>query len=83
MKIETQMIQNSIFTFKRTDEQNGSLHQHKSTFVVIDYYQGFKVSFLRLILREFKRKKTRAIWVDYTSPEFKMAPTPLTLSGFQ
>ena len=57
MKIETQMIQNSIFTFKRTDEQNGSLHQHKSTFVVIDYYQGFKVSFLRLILREFKRKK--------------------------
>ena len=58
MKIETQMIQNSIFTFKRTDEQNGSLHQHKSTFVVIDYYQGFKLPFLRLILREFKRKKT-------------------------
>ena len=56
MKIETQMIQNSIFTFKRIDEQNGSLHQHKSTFVVIDYYQGFKPPFLRLILREFKRK---------------------------
>jgi len=56
MKIETQMIQNSIFTFKRIDEQNGSLHQHKSTFVVIDYYQGFKLPFLRLILREFKRK---------------------------
>ena len=56
MKIETQMIQNSIFTFKRIDEQNGSLHQHKSTFVVIDYYQGFKPPFLRLVLREFKRK---------------------------
>ena len=56
MKIETQMIQNSIFTFKRIDEQNGSLHQHKSTFVVIDYYQGFKLPFSRLILREFKRK---------------------------
>ena len=57
MKIETQIIQNSIFTFKRIDEQNGSLHQHnKSTFVVIDYYQGFKPPFLRLILREFKRK---------------------------
>ena len=27
------------------DEQNGSLHQHKSTFVVIDYYQGFKPPF--------------------------------------
>ena len=50
MKIETQMIQNSIFAFKRIDEQNGSLHQHKSTFVVIDYYQGFKPPFLRLIL---------------------------------
>ena len=50
MKIETQMIQNSIFTFKRIDEQNGSLHQHKSTFVVIDYYQGFKPPFLRQIL---------------------------------
>ena len=58
MKIETQMIQNSIFTSKRIDEQNGSLHQHKSTFVVIDYYQGFKPPFLRLILREFKEKKT-------------------------
>ena len=56
MKIETQMIQNSIFTFKRTDEKNGSLHQHKSTFVVIYYYQGFKPPFLRLVLREFKRK---------------------------
>ena len=56
MKIETQMIQNSIFTSKRIDEQNGSLHQHKSTFVVIDYYQGFKPPFLRLILREFKGK---------------------------
>ena len=56
MKIETQMIQNSIFTFKRIDEQNGSLSQHKSTFVVIEYYQGFKAPFLRLILREFKRK---------------------------
>ena len=56
MKIETQMIQNSIFTFKRIDEQNGSLHQHKSTFFVIDYYQGFKPPFLRLILQEFKRK---------------------------
>ena len=56
MKIETQMIQNSIFTFKRIDEQNGSLHQHKSTFVVIDYYQGFKPPFLRLILRECNRK---------------------------
>ena len=56
MKIETQMIQNSIFTFKRIDDQNGSLHQHKSTFVLIDYYQGFKPPFLRLILREFKRK---------------------------
>ena len=54
--IETQMIQNSIFTSKRIDEQNGSLHQHKSTFVVIDYYQGFKPPFLRLILREFKGK---------------------------
>ena len=54
MKIETQMIQNSIFTSKRIDEQNGSLHQHKSTFVVIDYYQGFEPPFLRLILREFK-----------------------------
>ena len=50
------MIQNSIFTSKRIDEQNGSLHQHKSTFVVIDYYQGFKPPFLRLILREFKGK---------------------------
>ena len=50
------MIQNSIFTFKRIDEQNGSLHQHKSTFVLMDYYQGFKPPFLRLILREFKRK---------------------------
>ena len=56
MKIETQMIQNSVFTFKRIDEQNGSLHQHKSTFVVIDYYQGFKPPFLRVILPEFKRK---------------------------
>ena len=56
MKIETQMIQTSIFTSKRIDEQNGSLHQHKSTFVVIDYYQGFKPPFLRLILREFKGK---------------------------
>ena len=56
MKIETQMIQNSIFTSKRIDEQNGSLHQHKSTFVVIDYYQEFKPPFLRLILREFKGK---------------------------
>ena len=56
MKIETQMIQNSIFTFKRIDEQNGSLNQHKSTFVLIDYYQGFKPPFLRLILREFKEK---------------------------
>ena len=56
MKIETQMFQNSIFTSKRIDEQNGSLHQHKSTFVVIDYYQGFKPPFLRLILREFKGK---------------------------
>ena len=56
MKIETQMIQNSIFTSKRIDEQNGSIHQHKSTFVVIDYYQGFKPPFLRLILREFKGK---------------------------
>ena len=50
------MIQNSIFTFKRIDEQNRSLHQHKSTFFVIDYYQGFKPPFLRLILQEFKRK---------------------------
>ena len=50
------MIQNSIFTFKRIDEQNGSLHQHKSTFVVIDYYQGFKPPFLSLVLRKFKRK---------------------------
>ena len=56
MKIETQMIQNSIFTFKRIDEQNGSLHQHKSTVFAIDYYQGFKPPFLRLILHEFKRK---------------------------
>lgn len=56
MKIETQMIQNSIFTSKRIDEQNGWLHRHKSTFVVIDYYQGFKTPFLRLILREFKGK---------------------------
>ena len=56
MKIETQMIQNSIFTYKRIDEQNGSLQQHKSTFVVIGYYQGFKPPFLRLILREFKGK---------------------------
>ena len=58
MKIETQMIQNSIFTFKRIDKQIGSLHQHKSTFVVIDYYQGFKLPVSRLILREFKKKKT-------------------------
>ena len=50
------MIQNSIFTSKRIDEHNGSLHQHKSTFVVIDYYQGLKPPFLRLILREFKGK---------------------------
>ena len=50
------MIQNSIFTFKRIDEQNGYLHQDKSTFVVIDYYQGFKPPFLRLVQREFKRK---------------------------
>ena len=56
MKIETQMIQNSIFTSKRIDEQNGSLHQHKSTFVVIHCYQGFKPPFLMLILREFKVK---------------------------
>ena len=62
MKIETQMIQNSIFTFKRIDEQNGSLHQHKSTFVLIDYYQGFKPPFLRLILREFKRKNRGRFW---------------------
>ena len=48
------MIQNSIF--KRIDEQNGSLHQHKSTFVVIDYYQGCKPPFSRLVLRELKRK---------------------------
>ena len=51
------MIQNSIFTFKRIDEQNGSLHQHKSTFVVNDYYQGFEPPFLTLVLRELKRKK--------------------------
>ena len=50
------MIQNSIFTFKRIDEQNRFLHQHKSTFLVIDYYQGFKPPFLRLVLREFKSK---------------------------
>ena len=50
------MIQNSIFTSKRIDGQNGSLHQHKSTFVVIDYYQGLKPPFLRLILRELKGK---------------------------
>ena len=50
MKIETQMIQNRI------DEQNGSLHQHKSTFVVINYYEGLKPPFLRLVLRKFKRK---------------------------
>ena len=54
MKIETQMIQNSIFTFKRIDEQNGSLYQHKSTFVVVGYYLGFKPPFL--ILREYNRK---------------------------
>ena len=45
-----------MFTFKRIDKQNGSLHQHKSAFAVIDYYQGFQPPFLRLILREFKRK---------------------------
>ena len=58
MKIETQMIQNSIFTFKRIDEQNGSLHQHTNqlTFVIIDYYQGFEPPFLRLVLRELKEK---------------------------
>ena len=50
------MIQNSIFTFKRIDKQNGSLHQHKSTCVVIDYYEGIKPPFLRLMLRQFKRK---------------------------
>ena len=50
------MIQNSIFTFKRIDEQNDSLHQHKSTFLVIDYYQGLKPLFLKLVLCEFKRK---------------------------
>ena len=77
------MIQNSIFTFKRIDEQNDSLHQHKSTVLVIDYYQGLKPPFLRLVLREFKRKKPWTFWVDFTSPEFKMAPKPLTRSGFQ
>ena len=56
MNIEMQMIQNSIFSFKRIDEQNGSLYQHKSTFFVIDYYQEFKPPFFRLILQEFKRK---------------------------
>ena len=56
MKIGTQMIQNSIFTFKRIDEQNGPLHQHKSN-VLIDYCHRFKPPFLRLILRDFKRKK--------------------------
>ena len=62
MKIETQTIQNSIFTFKRIDEQNGSLHRHKSTFVVIDYYQGFKLPFLRM---EFKRKNRRRFgWIS-------------------
>ena len=48
MKIETQVIQNSIFTFTWIDEQNGSLHQHQSNFAVIDYYQRFKPPFLRL-----------------------------------
>ena len=35
-------------------------------------------------MQEFKRKKKkpRVIWVDYTSPEFKMAPTPLTEADF-
>ena len=58
MKIETKMImiQNSIFSIKRIDERNGWLHQHKSTFVVINYYQGFKPPVLRLVLREFERK---------------------------
>ena len=50
------MSQDSIFTFKRIDEQNGSKHQHNSTFVVIGFYLGFKPPFLRLVLREFKRK---------------------------
>ena len=36
--------------------KNGSLHQHKSSFVVMEYYQGFKPPFLKLVLREFKRK---------------------------
>ena len=66
MKIETQMIQNSILTFKRIDEENGSLHQHKSTFFAIGYYQGFKPPFLRLILQEFKRKKRRRF--GWTTP---------------
>ena len=34
------MIQNSIFTFKRIDEQNGSLHQHESTLFVIEKKTG-------------------------------------------
>ena len=42
-------------------KQNGSLHQRKSTFVVIGYYQGFKPRFLRLILREFKFKFITAV----------------------
>ena len=58
-KIETQMIQNSIFTFKRIDEQNGSLHQHKSTLAVNNYYQGFKRPSMRLVLREFQEKNRR------------------------
>ena len=77
------MVQNSFFTFKRIYEQNGSLHQHKSTFVVIDHYQGLKPPFLRLVLREFKRRNGGRFEWTSLGPEFKMAPTPLTRSGFQ
>ena len=68
-----------IFTFKRIDEQNGSLHHHKSTLVVIDYYQGFKPPFLSLVSREFKRKNCGCVgwsslvriskWCPRHSPE--------------
>ena len=74
MKIETHMIQNSIFTFKRIDEQNGSLHQHKSTLAVIDHYQGLKHPFLRLVLREFKRKNRGRFGWTTLVPSSKWRP---------
>ena len=74
------MIQNSVFKriftriFKRIDEQNGSLHQHKSTFVVIGYYQDFKTSFFEAGFVRIYKETQRAFWVDFTSRSSKWRP---------